>query len=55
MEYNIDPLKQSIADSWPNSIDDVCARQEWDWDPEFDLDSMTRDMLERLSARLLQK
>lgn len=55
MEYNIDPLKQSIADSWPNSIDDVCARQEWDWNPEFDLDSMTRDMLERLSARLLQK
>lgn len=55
MEYNIDPLKQSIADSWPNSIDDICARQEWDWNPEFDLDSMTRDMLERLSARLLQK
>ena len=53
MEYKVDPLKQSIADSWPNSLDDVCARQEWDWKPTYDLDSMTRDMLEKLSSRLL--
>ena len=53
MEYKIEPLKQANADSWPNSLDDVCARQEWDWAPKFDLDSMTVDMLEKLSARLL--
>ncbi len=52
MEYDVDPLKQSIANSWPDSLDDTCARQEWDWKPTYDLDSMTRDMLEKLSARL---
>lgn len=53
MDYQVEPLKQANADSWPNSLDDICARQEWDWKPEYDLDSMTRDMLEKLSARLL--
>ena len=52
MVYDVDPLKQSIADSWPNSLDDVCARQEWDWNPTYDLESMTRDMLEKLALRL---
>ena len=51
MEYDIDPLKQSIADSWPDSIDDSCAREEWDWKPEYDLDNMTKDMIEELSAK----
>lgn len=55
MEYQPDPLKQSIADSWPDSMDDSCARQEWDWKPEYDLESMTRDMLAKLRARLLKK
>lgn len=55
MEYQIDHLKQSIADSWPNSLQDVCARQEWDWEPTYDLDTMTRDMLEKLEVRLLGK
>ncbi|MBB3703300.1 NAD-dependent epimerase/dehydratase family protein [Alloprevotella rava] len=54
IEYNVDPLKQSIANSWPNSLDDSAARTEWDWNPSFDLDSMTQDMLEKLSARLLK-
>ena len=54
MEYQPDPLKQSIADSWPYSMDDSCARQEWDWKPEYDLESMTRDMLAKLRARLLK-
>ena len=54
MVYEVDPLKQSIADSWPNSLDDSCARQEWDWNPQYDLDSMTKDMLEKLEARLLK-
>ncbi|NDV96656.1 NAD-dependent epimerase/dehydratase family protein [Dysgonomonas sp. 521] len=51
MEYEIDPLKQAIADSWPNSLDDTCARQEWGWCPEFDLDKMTADMIKVLKER----
>lgn len=52
MEYQVDPLKQANADSWPNSLDDICARQEWDWKPEYNLDSMTVDMLQKLEAKL---
>lgn len=52
MEYDVDPLKQANADSWPNSLEDICARQEWDWKPEYDLDAMTRDMLEKLTIKL---
>ncbi|MBQ0115654.1 MAG: NAD-dependent epimerase/dehydratase family protein [Bacteroidales bacterium] len=48
MEYEFDALRQGIADSWPNSLDDTCAREEWDWKPEYDLDSMTRDMIAKL-------
>ena len=51
MDYKVEPLKQANADSWPNSLDDTCARQEWDWKPEYDLDAMTRDMLEKLASR----
>ena len=51
MEYRVDALRQAIADSWPNSLDDTCARREWDWKPEFDLDTMTRDMLDKLKQR----
>ncbi len=53
MEYNVDSLKQSIADSWPDSLDDTCARQEWDWVPKYNLETMTVDMIEKLKARLL--
>ena len=52
MEYELDPLRQAIADSWPDSLDDTCARQEWGWKPEFDLDSMTQDMLANLKIKL---
>jgi nucleoside-diphosphate-sugar epimerase len=48
IEYRIDPVRQAIADSWPNSLDDSAAREEWGWNPEYDLESMTRDMLENL-------
>lgn len=51
MVYDVDPLKQAIADSWPDSLDDTCARQEWDWKPQFNLESMTIDMIEKLRAR----
>jgi len=43
--------RQAIADSWPESIDDSAARSEWGWKPSYDLATMTKDMLERLSAR----
>lgn len=52
MEYDVDPLKQGIADSWPDSLDDSCARTEWDWKPQYDLDAMTVDMLKNLEAKL---
>ena len=43
--------RQEIADSWPNSIDDSVARREWDWSPDYDLETMTEDMLEALTKR----
>ncbi|HEY4595490.1 MAG TPA: L-threonine 3-dehydrogenase [Thermoanaerobaculia bacterium] len=52
MEYRIDPVRQAIADSWPNSLDDGAARQEWGWDPQYDLPAMVRDMLENLERKL---
>lgn len=52
MEYCVDPLKQAIADSWPDSMDDSAARKEWDWNPQYDITSMTRDMLEKLEQKL---
>ncbi len=55
MEYRVDPLKQSIADSWPDSLDDSCAREEWGWKPRYDLESMTVDMLEKLRIKLTGK
>ena len=52
MDYEIDPLRQSIADSWPNSLDDSAARNEWGWKPRYDLQSMVDDMLENLERKL---
>ncbi|MDO5571096.1 MAG: GDP-mannose 4,6-dehydratase [Bacteroidales bacterium] len=52
MRYEFDPLRQAIADSWPDKMDDSCARAEWGWKPEYDLTSMTKDMIEKLSLRL---
>ncbi|HSW59830.1 MAG TPA: L-threonine 3-dehydrogenase [bacterium] len=52
MDYKVDPVRQGIADSWPDSMDDSCARQEWGWNPEYDLTSMTDDMIKVLSKKL---
>lgn len=54
MEYSIDPLRQAIAESWPNSLDDTCAREEWGWEPHYTLDMMTQDMLAKLKDRFNQ-
>lgn len=51
MQYQVDPLRQAIAESWPNSLDDTCAREEWGWKPEYDLYAMTQDMLAKLKER----
>ena len=49
MTYKIDPVRQAIADSWPHRMDDSAARTEWNWKPEYDLATMTREMIEKLS------
>ncbi len=50
--YDVDPIRQRLADSWPNSIDDTAAREEWGWLPSYDLESMTADMLLHLRKKL---
>ncbi|RKD30615.1 L-threonine 3-dehydrogenase [Thermohalobacter berrensis] len=52
MDYDVDPVLQDIADSWPNSLDDSAAREEWGWNPKYDLAEMTKDMLEKLKKKL---
>ena len=52
MDYDVDPVKKEIAESWPNSLDDTCAREEWGWRPEWDLSRMTDDMLAHIRAKL---
>ncbi|MEG1612225.1 MAG: NAD-dependent epimerase/dehydratase family protein [Alistipes sp.] len=54
MDYNVDPVKQAIAESWPNSLDDTCARAEWGWKPEWNLSTMTDDMLAVIRAKNLK-
>ena len=51
IEYEVDPVRQAIADSWPRRIDDRAARDEWGWRPEYDLASMTADMITHLRSR----
>lgn len=48
IEYEIDPVRQAIADSWPRRIDDTAARVEWGWRPEFDIEAMTVEMLKHI-------
>ncbi len=51
MEYNPDPVKMCIAQSWPNKMDDSCAREEWGWCPEYDLERMTVDMIKVIGEK----
>lgn len=55
INYNVNPMKQQIANSWPNSLDDSAARAEWGWNPVYDLDSMTVDMLSKLKTKLTKE
>lgn len=52
LSYNVDPVRQGIANSWPNSLDDSVARAEWGWKPEYNLSAMTKDMLTQLKIKL---
>lgn len=52
IDYEIDPVRQAIADSWPRSLDDSAARADWNWQPRYDLDAMCADMIDKLGARL---
>ena len=51
LDYKIEDDKQQIADTWPNRMDDSCAREEWDWKPEWDLATMTADMLRAIEEK----
>ncbi len=52
ISYEIDPVKQAIADSWPNCLEDYAARVEWGWNPSYDLETMTHDMIETIRRRM---
>lgn len=51
LEYDVDPVRQSIANSWPNSIDVSCARAEWGFNPQYDLTKMTQTMLKAIEDK----
>lgn len=52
IDYNVDPVRQGIADSWPDHMDDSAARAEWGWKPEYDMAAMTKDMISRISEKI---
>lgn len=52
LDYEVDEMRQAIADSWPNNMDDSAATEEWDWNYDFNLAKMTEDMLTVLTKKL---
>ncbi len=54
LEYDVNPLLQSIADSWPDDLDDTAAREEWNWVPKYNLDQMTNVMLDAITKRVTE-
>ncbi len=51
ISYDVDPVRQRIAESWPNSIDSTAAKEEWGFKIKYDLDKMTQDMIEKLRQK----
>jgi nucleoside-diphosphate-sugar epimerase len=51
-DFDVDPVKAQISASWPDSLDDSCAREEWGWNPQWDLDAMVDDMLKTIAQKL---
>ncbi|EQB38283.1 MULTISPECIES: NAD-dependent epimerase/dehydratase family protein [Virgibacillus] len=54
LDFQVDPFKQKIADSWPNSIDSSAAAEEWDFKATYDIDKMTAEMLEKVSHKFVK-
>lgn len=52
VNYQVDPVRQNIADGWPNKMDDSCARGEWGWQHQYDLPEMTKDMIGKLKKKI---
>lgn len=52
MNYDVDPVRQAIANSWPNSIDCSAAKAEWGFNAKYNLENMTQDMLQKLAKKL---
>jgi nucleoside-diphosphate-sugar epimerase len=52
IKYKVDPMRQAIADSWPNQLDDRAAREDWGWSSDYNLKAMTKDMIEKLKVKL---
>lgn len=52
MDYQVDATRQNIANSWPNSIDATAAKEEWGFKADFNLETMTIDMLTKLKKKL---
>ena len=50
--YQVDPVRQRIAESWPHSLNDSAARKEWGWKPKYELDAMSENMIKNLSAKM---
>ncbi len=55
IDYDVDPVRQCIADSWPNCMDDSAAKNDWNWSPDYDLRSMSEDMIHNLSDRFKEE
>lgn len=52
IEYDVDPIRQSIANSWPNKLDDSEAREQWGYKPYYNLETMVDEMLYKISRRI---
>jgi nucleoside-diphosphate-sugar epimerase len=52
ISYKVDPIRQAIANSWPNRMEDYAARVEWGWEPEYDIERMTAEMLSKIRERI---
>ena len=50
--FKVDPARQAILDSWPQRVDDSCARAEWGWQHRYDLDAMSDDLVPKVRAML---
>lgn len=52
MSYKVDPIRQAIAESWPNSLDDHFAREEWDFKPKYDLEKNDGSYVKRINQKI---